>query len=152
MSKLSELFRERKINNLKYFFGNDANISKDGEVIINYNHVIDNDNIIIQTNNIKYWINKDQWVLVVAKNKAVYLKEWQIREIKNWNKGIDSYAVKLNRKYFKIYNLSYEFGDISSELNDDFDSLLEIAKLQNNNQISWKLGHYNFTEEEKKEI
>ena len=44
------------------------------------------DEIIIITSNIK--IIKDTPVLVVGNNKAVYLKDWLIREVRNYNLDI----------------------------------------------------------------
>lgn len=145
MSNLKEFFKERKEKDLKFRFGDDVKIMGD---TFQFTHFKNNDEIIIATNNVKYWSNKDQYVLVVANNKVVYLKPWQVTPIKNWNDGLgNSYAVKLSRKFFKAYQMPFEFEDMMFEKEDTFDSLAEVAKEQDSINIAWKLGHYECLED-----
>ena len=88
--------------------------------------MVDNDNIIIITNNIK--IIKGNYVLLVDNNKGVYLKEWQVKPVHNFYNGMSAYAVKLNRKYFKPYTFKCEGMDFTQE--DTFDSLMAVAETQ----------------------
>lgn len=143
MSKYSEYLKSRKEKELKKFFGETVKIMGD---TYDWARVIDNDNILIVTNNVKYWSSKDQYVLVVDNNKVVYLKAWQIAAIKNWDLQLNAYAVKLNRNYFKAYTLGFEFDDMSFDAEDTFDSLLAVAKEQDQARdgSGWKLGHYAF--------
>lgn len=141
MSKFSEYVKSVKEKDLKFFFGDDVEILQRGESV-RWNHVKSDDEIIIATSNVKYWKNKDQFVLVVANNKCVYLKNWQVKHIKNWDLQQNAYAVKLSRKYFKAYTMPFDFDGMSFEKEDDFDSLLEVAMAQNDSEIVWKLGHY----------
>ena len=102
------------------------------------NRIINDDEIIIITSNIK--IIKDTPVLVVGNNKAVYLKNWLIREVRNYNLDIYDYAVKLNRKYWKVYTFKSDFEDIFIEKEATFDDLVEVAKEQTNKNIPIALG------------
>lgn len=131
---------------LKWFYGEDVKpyrTSKGIEGIESFHHVIDNDNIIIVTSNVKT-LGNEKTVLVVDNNKAVFLKEWQARPIKNWELRKDAYAVKLNRKYFKAYTFKSEFNEFLFNSEDTFDTLVECAKEQDENQTAWKFGHYGF--------
>lgn len=139
MSKLSEYIKSRKEKDIKFFFGNDTTIMNSN---ILWSHFKDNDHIIIATTNVKYFRNKDTYVLVVGNNKIVYLQYWQVKPIKNWNLQTNGYAVKLTRNFFKTYDLSFSFDDMSFEKEDTFDSLLNVAKEQDNKKVFWKLGHY----------
>jgi hypothetical protein len=62
MSKYSEFLKQRKENNLIFFLGerNYKETSKRFKII---NHVIDNDNILLVTNNVQYFTNKQVYVL-----------------------------------------------------------------------------------------
>lgn len=142
MSKLSEVYNQRRINNINYFFGKDAKASTDGKEVISFTHYVDDDNIIVVTNDVKYWANKDQYVLLVDKNKIVYLKAWQVQLLKNWELGVNMYAIKLNRNFFKVYAISFQYDDMAFEKENTFDDLVNVAKEQDNTNIRWKLGHY----------
>lgn len=139
MSKLSQYYNQIKLKELQRFFGEDIKFVKD--TIVHFTHVIDNDNFIIVTSNLKEI--KGNFVLMVGKNKAVYLKDWNATPIKNWNLGVDTFAVKLSRKYFKVYEFKSNFEEFSGD-DETFDSLLEIARQQENDTTTWKLGHYGF--------
>lgn len=90
---------------------------------------IDDDNIILITNNIVRI--KGSYCLLVDNNKAVFLKDWQIREIGFWQDGlISQYAVKLNRNFFKIYTFSNDFEGYLFDKALTFDDLVDIAKQQ----------------------
>lgn len=100
----------------------------------------DPDVITIITGNVRRF--KDDYVLVVDNNKVVFLKGWQIAPIYCNELGMNAFAVKLNRKYFKPYTWkASEFTDFLFEKEDTFDSLAETAKEQAY-QSKWKLGHY----------
>lgn len=140
MSKLSDLYKARKENHIHFFFGDDAEIH--GEVI-DFKGYKDDDHVIVITNNVRYWRNKDVFVLIVDNNKVVYLKDWQVEAIKNWDLGQNSYAVKLDRRYFKTYTMSFKFDDVCFAKEDTFDDLVAVAKSQDlNKDHHWKLGHY----------
>lgn len=142
MNSYSKYLQERKIKDLQYFFGESTQVLGSAKDTVKWNRIIDNDNIVIVTSNIRVW--KEQYVLIVDNNKVVYLKSWQVKLVKNWDFGINAYAVKLNRSFFKPYTTKFEIEDVSFDREDTFDSLLEVAKEQNDTNVSWKLGHYNF--------
>lgn len=129
----SQYLKERKEKDLKFFYGED--IRKVSNKYFEFKRVIDNDNIIIITNNIR--VIKDSYVLVVGEKKAVYLKDWQVRRVSNYYEDLEAYAVKLNRKYFKTYNFKNEIDpELYFEKDNDFNDLLELAKLQDERNIS----------------
>lgn len=108
MSSYSDYLKERKSKDLKYFFGEDVKMISNK--YFKFTYVIDNDNIILITNNIK--IIKGNYVLLVDNNKGVYLKDWQVRPVHNFYNDMSAYAVKLNRKYFKPYTFKFNFEDM----------------------------------------
>lgn len=140
MSKFSDYINSRKESENKFFFGEDC----EGVDYVRWTHFKNEDEIIIATSNVKYFKNKNQFVLVVDDNKVVYLKDWQVKSIKKWinGEGVNAYAVKLNRKFFKSYTFSFSFDDVAFTKEDTFDSLVEVAKLQDQENQGWKLGHY----------
>ena len=125
MSKYSEYIKSVKDKDLEFFFGD---VNKKSNKYFTYNSVIDDDNIIIITNNIK--TIKGNLVLLVDNNKGVYLKDWQVKTVHNYYNGMSGYAVKLNRKYFKPYTFRFDFEDMAFEKEDTFDSLKAIAETQ----------------------
>lgn len=93
----------------------------------NFKHIIDDNNIIVCTNNVKFL--KGNPVLIVDNNKGVYLKDWQIKLVVVYG-AETAYLVKLNRNYFKPYQFSFKFDDMYFEKEDTFDSLSFYAKEQ----------------------
>jgi len=125
MSSYSEYMKDRKDKDLAFFFGE---VKKKSNKYFEYNSIIDDDNIIIITNNIK--VLKGSYVMLVDNNKGVYLKDWQVRPVHNFYNGMSAYAVKLNRKYFKPYTFKFNFDDMAFTQEDTFDSLKECAATQ----------------------
>lgn len=125
MSKYSEYIKSRKEKDLEFFFGE---VTKKSNKYFEYNSIIDEDNIIIITNNIK--TIKGNMVMIVDNNKAVYLKDWQVRRVHNFYNGVSAFAVKLNRKYFKPYTFRFDFEGMAFEQAETFDSLKECAAEQ----------------------
>ncbi len=133
MASFGDYMKSRAKKEDDFFFG-EGNKVKSSNKYFTYKHVIDDDNIIINTNNIK--VIKNNFVLIVDNNKAVYLKEWQVRCAHNWGDICnDFYVVKLNRKYFKSYTFKFEFTDFSFEKEDTFDDLMKVAKAQDNENM-----------------
>lgn len=83
MSKLGDYIKQQKEKDIQKFFGE---IKHTSNKYFTFNRIINDDEIIIITSNIK--IIKDTPVLVVGNNKAVYLKDWLIREVRNYNLDI----------------------------------------------------------------
>lgn len=125
MSDKTQSIREKNSKDIERFFGEHKMLSNQ---YFTFSNVQDEDNIIIITNNVKS-IKKNP-VLIVGNNEAVYLKDWNILPVMNWEKGIDAWAVKLNRKYFKVYTFMEEFEDFYFKETETFDSLVEVAKEQ----------------------
>ena len=140
---MSNYFRDRAIKDLDFFFGKDNWRKISNKYYTIANSVISDDEILLRTNNIRtYTKNGEQKILlVVGSNKAVYLKSWQVKEVQEYPVG-NSYIVKLNRKYFKIYTFKSNFEDFIFDHDDDFDSLKEIAGTQIKQQF--RLGHNDF--------
>lgn len=100
--------------------------------------VKDNDSAIIMTSNIA--VVKGNPVLVTGDNTAIYLKDWQFRRMISKD-GIDTYAVKINRNYFKEYTFKSNFQEFSfGGKKDTFDSLRKVAIEQQKQKRLWKSG------------
>lgn len=121
-----------------------VNKKKHSSQYFTFDHIIDNDNIIIITNNITSVNTKygKSPVLMVGNNKAVYLKEWQIRPVMNFADRMYSFAVKLNRNFFKIYTFKNDFDGMAFDKEFSFDDLKEIAETQNESVVKkgWERG------------
>lgn len=130
-NSLSEMFKKRKAKDIEFFFGDTEWRSNK---YFKFDHVKDNDNIVIVTKNIK--AIKGNFVMIVDNDKAVYLKDWQVKPVHNYGEDFRGFAVKLNRKYFKPYTFRNPFTDYSFDKQDTFDSLLKDAKKQNKTYIA----------------
>lgn len=136
MSNYSEYLKGLKAKYIKSFFGE---VKQKSNKYFTFKHYIDDDNVIIITNNIKYI--KGNPVLVVDNNKVVYLKDWLVEPVRNYNNGIYAYAAKVSRKFFKVYTFKNDFEDMAFEKETTFDELVEIAKEQDENNMAIALGH-----------
>ena len=132
MANLTEYYKARREKELNFFFG-EGNWNQVTNTHYTFKHVIDEDTIIIATSNIK--VIKDSFVLLVANNKAVYLKNWQVASAKI--DGMEVSLVKLSRKFFKVYTFSNDFDNCCFEREESFNDLKEIAEVQE--QESYKI-------------
>lgn len=130
-NSLSEMFKKRKAKDIEFFSGDTEWRSNK---YFKFDHVKDNDNIVIVTKNIK--AIKGNFVMIVDNDKAIYLKDWQVKQVHNYGENFWGWAVKLNRKYFKPYTFKKPFDDYSFDKQDTFDSLLKDAKKQNKTYIA----------------
>lgn len=130
----SEYVKETKAKMRDSFFGE---VSQKSNKYFTFNHIIDKDTIILVTSNIT--TIKGNPVMIVGNNKAIYLKDWQMRKVHDYYNGFNAYAVKLQRAYFKPYTFKNDFEDYHFEHDDTFDTLKAAAKSQNDSQIA--LGH-----------
>lgn len=96
-------------------------------------NIKDKDHITLLTNNVA--VVKGNLVLVTGLHTAVYLKGWQARRVQN-REGIDAWAVKLARPYFKEYTFKGEFD--AGEDHKSFDDLFRIAASQQREGIPIK--------------
>lgn len=128
MSNYSEFLKSQKEKDLKFFFG--ENVKKISNKYFKYESVKNDDEIILITNDIKFL--KGNYVLIVDNNKAIYLKDWQVKQVHNYNLGLNAYAVKLNRKFFNPYQFKFTFDEFSFDKEETFDDLLDIARTQKN--------------------
>ena len=138
MSKLNELFKSMKEKDLNFFFGK-GNWSNKSNQYYNFKRVINENEIIIISGNVK--TIKNNYVLVVGNNKVVYLKDWAVRPVRNFENNVYAYAVKLNRNYFKVYTFKSDFEDLYFEKEENFDDLLDTAKEQEERGIAVAFGH-----------
>ncbi len=136
MSSYSEYIKSLKESRLTKFFGE---VNHRSNKYFTFNHVINEDECIVITGNVTYV--KDNPVLVVDHNKAVYLKDWLVEPIRNYDNGIYAYAVKLNRNFFKKYTFKKDFEDFYIEKEYEFDDLMQIAKEQDAESMPIALGH-----------
>lgn len=127
-SNLTKYYEARHENDMNFFFG-DGKWSKVSNRGFHYSPVIDDDNIIIRTNNV-WFLGNGSIVLVVGDNKAVYLKNWQLKRFTG-----GEYVVKLNRNYFKVYTFKSNFDNFSFDHDESFDDLLNVAKEQSEYDI-----------------
>lgn len=140
MSSFSNYIKARKEKDKDFFFG-EGNWRNLTNKYIAYKSVINDDEIIIRTSNVKYF--KGNPVLVVGSNDVVYLKDWQVKDAHAWEPDFkdDFYIVKLNRKYFKKYHFQNPVLGFEGAEDRDFDNLLTIAKEQEESKMLIALGH-----------
>lgn len=130
----SDYLKDRKQKDRDFFYG-EGNTKNVSNKYFKFKHVLDDDNCIVVTNNIKFI--KGNPVLVTGNNQAVYLKDWQLRSVYNYWEGIEGYAVKLNRKYFKPYTFRFDFDDMAFDKNNTFDDIMDVAREQDSVNMKW---------------
>lgn len=123
-------------NEKSSFFGNISSVSKKYFVLESQNP--SEDEAIIFTNNVR--VIKGNPVLITDNNKAVYLKDFNIQKTSlefpdrdgefTHKEIIDTFAVKVNKKYFKEYTFQNDFEGISFDKPTTFDEIKKIAKTQ----------------------
>lgn len=142
MSSLSNYIKARKEKDKDFFFGagNWRNLTNK---YIAYKSVLNDDEIIIRTSNIKFF--KGCPVLIVGSNDVVYLKDWQVKAAHAWEPDFkeDFYIVKINKKYFRTYHFENPVFGFESMENQDFEHLLDVAKEQEESKMLIALGHMN---------
>ena len=139
MSSNSDSLKTAKRRDLEFFFGEDLHMTNGS--YFQFKRVIDSDNIIILTNKIKKV--RDNYVLVTDQDKGVYLKDWQLRKVSSYQAGINCYAVKLSRKFFKPYKFSFEFEDFLITKEETFDTLYNVANEQEKDNLAMREGWCN---------
>lgn len=123
--------RKRMLDN---FFGM-LNYKTHRDKGVEYKSVIDEDNIIIRTDNIRY-INVDEHsvepVLIVSKNKALRLKNWQYKKVSYIKDGkrYSTNIVKLKKQYFNPVWFINEFENVNFSYEDTWDNLYQTAIAQ----------------------
>jgi hypothetical protein len=123
MATLTEFNAERKAKDRAFFYGNE--VVNTSNKYFRFNRVQDEDNVTILTSNIIFV--KGSPLLVVGPQHVIYLKDWQLRTVRNYDQDIKTYAVKLSRNYFKVYTFRNEINDICVENEMVFDDFLNIA-------------------------
>jgi len=125
----------RQVKERDYFFGNRSRYSNKADGCLVYESIISDNEIIVQTDHVVSFLNKDnevQFVLLIANNKCIYLNyHRQIKRVTRFEngKGKKTFLVKLNRSRFKPYYCKkYEGHDFETEMS--FDGLFEEARLQ----------------------
>ncbi len=142
MSSYSDYLKTAKRKDLEFFFGPDLKMSSGR--YFRFKRVLvsdvpgESDTIIVVTNNIMFI--KEKPVLIVNDNAGLYLKDWQVRKVSSHSAGINAYAVKLTRKYFKPYTFKFNFTGYHFEEPDTFDKLLEIAREQESENLALREG------------
>lgn len=125
---------------LETFFGCE-NISMKANNYFTYKSVLDDNTIIVLTNNIKRI--KSNYVLIVGKNKGLYLRAWQFRKVCSYREGINCYAVKLFRTYYDPYEYDFVFKDMDIEEDITFDMWHEEAIEQEKENFCIRKGWLN---------
>lgn len=135
---LSDYYKDRKQKDMDFFYGK-GNTEKKSNKYFTFKRVLDDDNCIVVTNNIK--TIKGKPVMITGNNQAVYLKDWQYRPIHNYYEGIDTYAVKLNRNYYNPYTFRFNFDGYSFDKNNSFDDMMNTAREQERVNMKFAEGH-----------
>jgi hypothetical protein len=136
MSSYSDFLKKVKEQNKERFFPNYKNLSNK---YFTFDHYINDDELVIVTNNII--TVKGNPVLVVGNNKVVYLKDFCINPVHNYDHGINAYAVILKREYFKVYTFKNDIEGFDFEKEESFDDFVTLAKEQDEANMSVALGH-----------
>lgn len=137
MSDYNEYIRKARHNELIRFFGE---VRKTSNKYFRFTHRIDNDNIAINTENVRFI--KGSPVLVVGNSDCVYLKDWNVREAHNYENGMNFHVVKLSRQYFKTYTFRRGF-DVDIPQVQTFDDLVKIAEEQDAEDMPIATGRMN---------
>lgn len=125
------------------FFG-EGNIERVSNKYFRFKHYLDDNNVIVSTNNIK--VIKNNYVLIVDNNKAVYLKDWLVRQAHFWISeegfGENCHLVKLSRNFFKAYTFKSDFDGFCFDKEETFDDFVAMAKEQDEANIKFAHGYF----------
>lgn len=100
-----------------------------------FKHVLDGDTVIINTANLK--LIKGCWVLLVGNADAVYLKNWQIKQVEATEGMAGSFfLVKLIRQYYKVYHFHSDFEGYDFDKVESFDDQVQLAKEQDERELA----------------
>ncbi len=135
-AKFSDYIKEQKEKAITSFFGE---VKHTSNKYFQFKRVIDENTCIIITNNITDVKNNP--VYIAGSNKAVYLKEWQIWPVHSYDEGMNAYAVKLNRNFFKKYTFKKDFEGYELIKEEEFDDILKVAKEQDEVNMKIACGH-----------
>lgn len=92
------------------------------------------DEAIVFTDNVAFI--KGNPVLITGNNKGVYLKEWNILQAsldfpdESGHNITNTFAVKINKKYYKEYTFKSNFDGVSFDKDETFNSLKKLATEQ----------------------
>ena len=148
MAEFYDYKKDVFIARLRVFFGEDAEIQGDDRrrVRVRWSHFVDDDNVLIVTDRVYHFGRMGVYALVLNSSVVLFLKNWQITKVKNFEFKENRYAIKINRNYFKPYKLSFFLNDFETlEKTITFDDLVGLAKSQDGEQLWWRLGHYKQT-------
>lgn len=129
--KASEFFPNVKMESNQYFVAE---------------RVIDEDTIVIITKDIIVNPYKQTILFLVDNNKAVYLKPQNVKYVSNYFNGLNGYAVRLNRNFFKVYTFKNDFEGFSFDNESTFDELVEIAKSQEKEELKITIESFDFVD------
>ena len=127
MERYSGFMKETRDREKDYFFGDRRMVTSK---YFTFEHVKDDDNIIVVTDAVKM-LRNGSIILIVGNDQAVYLKEWQIWKVTGYYGGFDGWAVKLRREFYKPYRFNKPFPGVSFRKPDTFDNLKATARAQN---------------------
>jgi hypothetical protein len=136
MSEYSEFLKNVKEQNKDRFFPNHRNVSNK---YFCFDHFVNDDEIILVTSNVIQV--KGNPVLVVGNNKVVYLKDFCVQPVHNYDLGINAYAVILKRQYFKVYTFKNDIDGFAFDHDESFDDLVAAAKEQDAADMPIAIGH-----------
>lgn len=131
-----------KSNDYDYYFGKN-NWKEQPNKYITFKHLIDDENIIIVTSNIKYFKNSGKYIMAIGNNSCIWLKEWQIKKCYNYWLDTDAHIVKLNKKYYTPYALKFTFDELNFEKDETWEDMIEIAKEQDQVNEKWDIRSLN---------
>lgn len=106
---------------------------------IEFQRVISETVLILVTNNVKFFEKSGKYALMIAKDKCVWLKDWQIKGCYNFWTEEKMYIVKLNKQYFTPYQLNFSLNDIQIQQEQTWDDLWEEARRQEAENRAWCL-------------
>lgn len=130
----SQEWLEKEMN---LYFGKDK-WKKHSRNMISFCHVINDEMVCLVTNNVKYFKKSDVYALMIANNKCVWLKAWQVKECHNFWTEEKAHIVKLTKQYFNPQVLD---SNIVENIEDEltWDKILEQAKAQDIENKQWSI-------------
>lgn len=135
MSRYSEYVKSVKDKEITRFFGE---VRRKSNKYFHFCRMVSDDVAIIVTNNLTT-INGSP-AMIVGENSAVFLKDWNIVPVRMERGTMNSYAVKVDRRYYKPYTFSQPF-DYTGEEMSTFDDVLDVARMQDEADEPVAIGH-----------
>lgn len=105
--------------------------------MVEFHRILSDDTILLVTDKVKHFEKSEKYALMIANDKCIWLKSWQVKPCYNFWTEEKLYIVKLNKEYFTPYQFKSPINDVEIKGEDKWQDLWEEAKRQETENKKW---------------